>query len=95
MKRIGMLAAVVGCIVSLAVGAAAQTITVKVGIGHPPGQSFVVATEKFKEMVDKRSNGRLKVDIFHSSQLGGGARDAGDGRARHAGDERERYHGGL
>jgi len=71
MKRIGMLAAVVGCIVSLAAGAAAQTITMKVGIGHPPGQSFVVATEKFKEMVDKRSNGRLKVDIFHSSQLGG------------------------
>jgi len=71
MKRIGVLAAVVGCIVSLAAGAAAQTITMKVGIGHPPGQSFVVATEKFKEMVDKRSNGRLKVDIFHSSQLGG------------------------
>jgi len=51
--------------------AAAQTYTMKIGIGHPPGQSFVVASEKFKDMVEKRSNGRLKVDIFHSSQLGG------------------------
>jgi len=48
---------------------AAQTI--KVGIGHPPTHSFVVATQKFKEMVEQRSNGRLKVEIFPSSQLGG------------------------
>lgn len=71
MKRIGMLAVIVGCVVTLAAGAAAQTVTMKIGIGHPPGQSFVVASEKFKEMVEKRSNGRLKADIFHSSQLGG------------------------
>jgi len=70
--RNGMLVGlVVLFLVVLASVAAAQSYTIKVGIGHPPGQSFVVATEKFKEMVDKRSNGRLKVDIFHSSQLGG------------------------
>jgi tripartite ATP-independent transporter DctP family solute receptor len=55
---------------ALASVAAAQT-TIKIGIGHPPGQSFVVASEKFKEMVEKRSSNRLKVEIFHSSQLGG------------------------
>jgi TRAP-type transport system periplasmic protein len=51
--------------------AAAQTYTAKFGIGHPPGQSFVVASEKFKEAVEKRSNGRLKIEIYPSSQLGG------------------------
>lgn len=50
---------------------AAQTYIAKIGIGHPPGQSFVVASERFKELVEKRTNGRLKVEIFHSSQLGG------------------------
>jgi tripartite ATP-independent transporter DctP family solute receptor len=58
-------------LVGLASVAAAQSYTIKVGVGHPPGQSFVMASEKFKEMVEKRSNGRLKVEIFHSSQLGG------------------------
>jgi len=60
----------VACLMALASVAAAQT-TIKIGIGHPPGQSFVVASEKFKEMVEKRSSNRLKVEIFHSSQLGG------------------------
>jgi len=59
------------CVLGLPWLAAAQTYTMKVGIGHPPGQSFVVASERFKEMVEKRSNNRVKVDIFHSSQLGG------------------------
>jgi TRAP-type transport system periplasmic protein len=59
------------CLVSFTSAPTAQTYTAKMGIGHPPGQSFVVASEKFKEMVEKRSNGRLKVEIFHSSQLGG------------------------
>ena len=66
-----VLGLVVAGLMSLTTAAGAQTYTMKVGIGHPPGQSFVVASEKFKEMVEKRSNGRLKVDIFPSSQLGG------------------------
>ncbi len=68
----GFIACVV--IVSLAVlpsVSGAQTYTAKIGIGHPPGQSFVVASEKFKEMVEQRTNGRLKVQIYPSSQLGG------------------------
>jgi tripartite ATP-independent transporter DctP family solute receptor len=69
--RGGLVAGLALCLAILASNAAAQTYTMKLGIGHPPGQSFVVASEKFKDMVDKRSNGRLKVDIFHSSQLGG------------------------
>ncbi|HSB78162.1 MAG TPA: TRAP transporter substrate-binding protein [Candidatus Methylomirabilis sp.] len=59
------------CLVSFTSAPTAQTYTAKIGIGHPPGQSFVVASEKFKEMLEKRSNGRIKVEIFHSSQLGG------------------------
>src|SRR5512137_1807489 len=68
----GFVAGVVAvCVLGLRLLAAALTYTMKVGIGHPPGQSFVVASDRFKEMVEKRSNNRVKVDIFHSSQLGG------------------------
>jgi len=49
----------------------AQTYTMKIGIGHAPTHSYVIASEKFKELVQRRSGGRLKVDIFPSSQLGG------------------------
>lgn len=70
-RGIFVVLAVAVCLAALAPLAAAQTYTAKMGIGHPPGQSFVVASEKFKEMVEKRSNGRLKVEIYHSSQLGG------------------------
>ena len=66
-----MVALTVICLVSFTSAPTAQTYTAKMGIGHPPGHSFVVASEKFKEMVEKRSNGRIKVEIFHSSQLGG------------------------
>ncbi|MGQ9780224.1 MAG: TRAP transporter substrate-binding protein [Bacillota bacterium] len=51
--------------------AAPPAYTIKIGIGHAPGHSFVKACEKFKELVETRSNGRLKVEIYPSSQLGG------------------------
>ena len=74
MKRVHtafIVLAVAASLAALAPVATAQTYTAKIGIGHPPGQSFVVASERFKDMVEKRTNGRLKVQIFHSSQLGG------------------------
>jgi tripartite ATP-independent transporter DctP family solute receptor len=64
----------VGAAIGLAVatsGWAAQSYTMKIGIGHAPTHSYVIASEKIKEWVQKRSNGRLKVEIFPSSQLGG------------------------
>ena len=66
---IGFLAAI--CLVSFVSVSAAQTYTIKIGIGHPPDHSFVIASQKFKDLIEKRSNGRLKAEIFPSSQLGG------------------------
>jgi tripartite ATP-independent transporter DctP family solute receptor len=59
------------CVLAMASVGSAQTYSIKFGIGQPPAQSFVVASERFKEAVEKKSGGRMKVDIFHSSQLGG------------------------
>ncbi|HXZ43993.1 MAG TPA: TRAP transporter substrate-binding protein [archaeon] len=66
---VGILAAI--GLVSLVSVPAAQTYTIKIGIGHPPDHSFVIASQNFKDLIEKRSNGRLKAEIFPSSQLGG------------------------
>lgn len=68
----GIVAGVVAIgMVGLALVGVSQAATIKFGIGHPPTHSFVKATEKFKELIEKRTNGQLKVEIFPSSQLGG------------------------
>jgi len=59
------------CVLGLASVGVSEAATIKFGIGHPPTHSFVKATEKFKELIEKRTNGQLKVEIFPSSQLGG------------------------
>ncbi len=66
---VGFLAAI--CFVSFVSVSAAQTYTIKIGIGHPPDHSFVIASQRFKDLIETRSNGRLKAEIFPSSQLGG------------------------
>ena len=68
---ISLAMAAVFCLTGLATTASAQTYTLKIGIGHAPGHSFTVASEKFKELVEKRTNKRIKVEIYPSSQLGG------------------------
>ena len=41
-----------------------------IGIVTVPGSAQYVAAEKFKELVEKRSNGRYQFDIKHSASLG-------------------------
>jgi tripartite ATP-independent transporter DctP family solute receptor len=67
--HVGILAAI-GLVFLVSVSPA-QTYTIKIGIAHPPDHSFVIASQNFKNLTEKRSNGRLKVEIFPSSQLGG------------------------
>lgn len=71
-KIILVVSVAVFCLAMLApVSVAAETYTIKIGVVHAPGHSFVVAFEKFKGMVENRSNGRIKAEIYPSGQLGG------------------------
>jgi tripartite ATP-independent transporter DctP family solute receptor len=56
---------------ALAAPAESGQRVIKVGIGHAPSHSFVKGTERFKEAVERRTGGQLKVEIYPSSQLGG------------------------
>ncbi|RYG65536.1 TRAP transporter substrate-binding protein, partial [bacterium] len=51
-------------------GAAAQEITLRSADIHPDGYPTVEAVKSFGEMLEKETGGRIKVQVFHSAQLG-------------------------
>src|SRR5882672_3766112 len=52
--------------------AGAQTVTLKLGHVLPGGDHpYQQGAMKFSELVQARTNGRIKVDVFPSGQLGG------------------------
>lgn len=51
-------------------GIAMAVINIKLGVVTKPGSAQNIAAEKFKELIEQRSNGDIKVQIFHSASLG-------------------------
>ena len=49
---------------------AAAVTNIKLAVVTKPGSAQNIAAEKFKELIEKRSNGDIKVKIFHSASLG-------------------------
>ncbi|MDX9818008.1 MAG: TRAP transporter substrate-binding protein DctP, partial [Desulfococcus multivorans] len=68
MKRWGGWFAMIA-VVFLAVPAMAA-MTVKLGVVTKPGSAQNIAAEKFKALVDERTNGEVTVKVFHSASLG-------------------------
>ncbi|MDR1936061.1 MAG: TRAP transporter substrate-binding protein [Candidatus Accumulibacter sp.] len=54
----------------IAPASAAETRTIKVGIGLNEQSPQYTGLLKFKELVEKESGGRFKVDLFANAQLG-------------------------
>ena len=50
--------------------ASAKTYVMKLGTIEPPASPKMVGMQKFKELVEKKTNGGIQVKIFPSSQLG-------------------------
>ena len=50
--------------------AAGAAVTIKLGVVTKPGSAQNIVAEKFKELLEARSNGELEVKIFHSGSLG-------------------------
>ena len=51
--------------------AADATVTIRMAHTIPVGDPIGLGAERFKELVEKRSNGTVKVAIFPNNQLGG------------------------
>ncbi len=68
MKKIGLIMMVV--LTMSAATLAAEPFTIKLGVVTKPGAAQNIMAEKFKEMVEARSNGAYTVKIFHSASIG-------------------------
>jgi tripartite ATP-independent transporter DctP family solute receptor len=51
-------------------GPAIAAMKIKLGVVTKPGSAQNIAAEKFKELIEERSNGDINVQIFHSASLG-------------------------
>lgn len=58
------------CLTLAAGPALAKTININLGVVTKPGSAQNVAADKFKELIEARSQGRIKVKIHHSGSLG-------------------------
>lgn len=50
--------------------AAMAVIEIKLGVVTKPGSAQNIVAEKFKELIEQRSNGDITVQIFHSASIG-------------------------
>ncbi len=71
MKKLSLVLSVLLLVGMLAsVSEAKAKVTLEFGHIQNPGHALAIAPEEFKAMVEKRSNGQVKVNIYPSSQLG-------------------------
>ena len=52
------------------VDAPPKLVEIKLGVVTKPGSAQNIAAEKFKELIEQRSTGKIKIKIFHSASLG-------------------------
>lgn len=72
LKRTAIICALVSLsLFSLAISTAQAKVT-KLKVGHvlAPTHPYQIGLEKFSELVDQKTGGEVKIEVFHSSQLG-------------------------
>lgn len=67
-----LFAAVTAAFVAVSANAAfaADQVTLRVGYGNNPGEPFDLGCQKWKELLEAKSNGQFKVELYPSQQLG-------------------------
>lgn len=69
-KRIGLISAGVLAAVLASTSAQAQENTLRFNHVLGPGEPYHAGFLEWAERVNKRTNGKLKIEVFHSGQLG-------------------------
>jgi len=70
LTRRTLAAATVGLLTAMASSAAYAQTTLRSADIHPDGYPTVEAVKYFGTLLEKKTNGRFKVQVFHSAQLG-------------------------
>jgi tripartite ATP-independent transporter DctP family solute receptor len=68
-RIVGVILAI-GAMLLLSSAAIAADVVIKAATANPPGSFHVVCLEKFKELAEKYSNGKIQVNVFIGGQLG-------------------------
>src|SRR6185503_14082095 len=72
MSRAILGAALAASFIALPFGAGAQSkMVIKAADVHPPGYPNIVAMENMGKKLEKETNGRITMQMYHSMQLGG------------------------
>ena len=69
MKKTGLIHLILMLMIFTTVPAA-EAFTIKLGVVTKPGAAQNIMAEKFKELVEARSNGAYTVKIYHSASIG-------------------------
>lgn len=70
-KKFAVALLAAGMVVGVAAGAhAAKKITLRLGHPMAPGNNVTVGYEKLKELVEERSGGKVKIQLFGNAMLG-------------------------
>ena len=69
MKRFVIALAIVTMMAAWAASTSAST-TINLGVVTKPGSAQNIAADKFKELIETRSNGAIEVRVHHSASLG-------------------------
>lgn len=69
-RAIHIIAVVSVLVAGLLAGQAVAATQIKLGVVTKPGSAQNVVAEKFKELIESRSNGEMTVKIFHSQSIG-------------------------
>jgi len=70
MRTFFKLAAVAATTACMAGAALAQNIVLRSSDTHPDGYPTVEAVKYMGQLLEERSNGRIKIEVYHASQLG-------------------------
>ena len=71
MKKLSLCASLVVLATTFCLGAAtAQEIKAKFGTSNPESHPQTLGARKFADIVDKKSNGRIKITVYSGAQLG-------------------------
>ena len=75
MKNILTKATLAACLAAvMTIGAASaqadDTVVLRVGYANNPGEPFDLGCQKWKEIIEERSGGKFKIELYPSSQLG-------------------------
>ena len=70
MRRILLFSALFSLVLLVVAGSAPAATELKLGVVTKPGSAQNIVADKFKDLLEKRSDGRYTVKIFHSKSIG-------------------------